>query len=74
MRLLSYLSALAIMGLFLAACGRVPEQRVARSNERRVTNPTVAEDDLRVLVDGNNAFALDLYRSLPLDENLWTKT
>jgi len=58
------------MSLFLAACGEAPQSQVARSNERRVMNPTVAEDDLRVLVDGNNAFALDMYRSLPPDGNL----
>src|SRR6266508_1702510 len=70
MKLTKLLSAFVAMSLFLTACGGAAEARVARSNERRVTNPTVAEDDLHTLVDGNNTFALDLYQSLPRDGNL----
>lgn len=70
MKLTKLLSALMAVSLFLAACGGASERKVARSNERRVTNPTVANNDLHVLVDGNNTFALDMYQSLPRDENL----
>jgi serpin B len=70
MNLTKLLSALVAVSLFLAACGPPSETRIARSNERRVTNPTIPEDDLHALVDGNNAFAIDMYQSLPRDGNL----
>jgi len=37
---------------------------MAQSNISRETNPTVTESDVTNLVDGNNAFALDIYNSL----------
>src|SRR5574341_183891 len=37
---------------------------MAKSNERRETNPNASPSDLEALVHGNNTFALDLYQSL----------
>jgi serpin B len=39
-------------------------ERVARSAKQRVTSPDVAGPDLAELVDGNSAFAFDLYQIL----------
>ena len=57
--------SLAIMlSLILAACSPSASLSMAQSNKRRETKPTVAEGDVTNLVDGNNAFALDIYNSL----------
>jgi serpin B len=59
------LFALVIMpGMILAACSPSASLSMAESNKSRETNPTIAEGDLHNLVDGNNAFALDIYNSL----------
>jgi serpin B len=55
------LTALAIL---LSACGPAPAANVAQSSLQRETNPSVDAARVDSLVRGNNAFALDLYRSL----------
>jgi serpin B len=37
---------------------------MAKSNMPRITSPKVPTDDSQTLVDGNNAFALDIYQTL----------
>ncbi len=55
------LTALAVL---LAACAPSPAANVAQSILKRETHPNVPESGVNALVNGNNAFALDLYRSL----------
>lgn len=60
---------LTLASILLSACGG--NVSVAESNRAREKNPAVSESDLQTLVDGNNAFALELYQSLrPEDGNL----
>ena len=59
------LFTLTIMfSIILAACSPSASLGMAESAKSRETNPIVAEGDTRNLVDGNNAFALDIYNSL----------
>ena len=59
------LSAFVALSLLLAACGSPqPSASVAKSTLQRVQEPAVPVGDLSALVQGDNAFALDLYRSL----------
>jgi len=51
---------IALLGL--ASCGNGPE--IARSAKQRVASPDVATSDVADLVNGNTAFAFDLYRVL----------
>lgn len=53
---------LAVIFLLLSACE--PTASVAISDLQRNTSPNVPLNDLHALTDENNAFALDLYRSL----------
>ena len=53
-----------ILSMILAACSPSVSLSMAESNKRRETNPTTAKGDVANLVDGNNAFAVDLYNSL----------
>ena len=57
---------MVILLLTLAGCGNGPE--IARSAKQRVTAPNVAASDLADLVDGNSAFAFDLYQVIREDE------
>ena len=60
----------ALISTLLAACGR-GSAGVAESSRAREKNPSVNQADIDSLVDGNNAFGLDLYQSLrDRDENL----
>jgi serpin B len=53
----------------LAACSVAPVSAgTIKSDKPRVTVPEVANTDLATLVDGNTAFALDLYRELRAEE------
>jgi serpin B len=54
----------AALSLLLSACGPSPSASIAQSDLQRVTAPETQPDDIQALVDNNNAFALDLYRSL----------
>jgi serpin B len=56
---------MAMVLLLLAACGpAAPVGEMARSGKQRETSPDVAGQDLAGLVDGNSAFAFDLYQIL----------
>ena len=59
---------LTALALLLSACAPAPAANVAQSSLKRETNPPVLEGDVETLVNGNNAFALDLYRSLSTQE------
>jgi len=54
--------ALILSTVIVSGCGNGPE--IARSARQRVTSPDVAAPDLADLVDGNSAFAFDLYQVL----------
>ena len=57
-------SLVIMLSMILAACSPSASLSMAESNKSRETNPTIAEGDVNNLVDGNNAFALDIYNSL----------
>src|SRR6266545_50040 len=59
-KLFSTILALAIL---LSACSG-PSASVAKSNLPRVKSPNIPSSDSQALVDGNNAFALDIYQTL----------
>ena len=69
---LSKLFSLALLpALLLSACGGAPAANVAQSTLQRITSPQVPSADAQTLVDGNNAFALDIYQTLRSEnENL----
>ncbi len=54
----------ALLSIMLAACGSSASLSVAESSKSRDKNPEIAEGKLADLVDGNNAFALDIYNAL----------
>jgi len=61
--LLSVLMATALVSF--TGCGTgVEGAGIALSEKQRVTSPNVIATDLTALVDGNSAFAFDLYQSL----------
>jgi len=63
--LFKLISLLTALTLVLTACGSSSTSaNIAKSNQRRITTPNAPADDVSALVDGNNAFALDLYQSL----------
>jgi serpin B len=53
----------ALVSILLSACNG-GQAGTAQSTRAREKNPTVSESDLKTLVDGNNAFGLDLYQTL----------
>ena len=61
--LVKLLSTLVVFATLLSACGP-PPANVAQSSLQRIIFPDVHPDDSRALVDGNNAFALDIYQTL----------
>src|SRR5260221_1948836 len=61
----SKLFSLALLpALLLPACGGAPAASIVQSNLQRITSPQVPSADAQTLVDGNNAFALDIYQTL----------
>jgi serpin B len=61
---------LLLASVCLAAC--VPASQQAKSDQARVMQPDVPVDEVDMLVEGNNAFALDLYQTLrDSDDNLF---
>ncbi len=59
------LSILMVITLLsLVGCGQTASGQVLQSDKPRDTSPSVGESDLTALVDGNNAFAFDLYQVL----------
>ncbi len=62
---LEIVSAVLAVAVLLSACAaQRPSAKVAQSSLKRVEDPSVPADDLSTLVQGDNAFALDLYRVL----------
>jgi serpin B len=53
-----------ILAVTLSACQVAPSPVLAQSQKPRDTQPQVSNTDSAILVDGNNAFALDLYHRL----------
>ena len=52
------------LAMLLAACAAPAVPNVLQSNLQRITSPDIPSDDSQTLVDGNNAFALDIYQTL----------
>jgi serpin B len=61
-----FFAVLVVPALLLAACGKGGS--VAASKLERVDNPDVPPADAAQLVDGNTAFAFDLYQSVRAEE------
>lgn len=62
----------ALVALSLVACGQNVAADVVKSDKPRVTAPDTTAAELKTLVDGNTAFAFDLYKSLKTkDGNLF---
>src|SRR5262249_35157335 len=60
-----FLSGVALFSLLLSACGAPPASaNVEQSNLRRITSPNIPSSDSQTLVNGNSAFALDIYETL----------
>jgi serpin B len=62
--LFKFLSATVLLSLLLSACGASPSAKVAQSNLQRITSPNIPSADAQTLVDGNNAFALEIYKTV----------
>jgi serpin B len=60
--LLFLLVVVALSGL--TACNQAVSASYVQSNQPRDTSPSVAQADLATLVDGNSAFAFDLYQAV----------
>ncbi len=59
------LSAMLVLSVLLSACGTPrPSASLAQSSLKRVEDPAVPQSDISTLVQGDNAFALDLFHSL----------
>ena len=53
-----------LLGILLSACDGLSSSNIAMSTRPREAHPVLVENGLPTLVDGNNAFALDIYQSL----------
>ncbi len=62
--ILKIFSIIIALGVLMTACAPQPQASLAQSNVQRDTKPSASTDDISKLVNGNNAFALDLYQSL----------
>jgi serpin B len=59
-----------LSALILSGCSQISaEAGVVASDLPRDTSPSVSDDDVMALADGNRAFALDLYRALLEEED-----
>ena len=56
-----------ILSMSLSACSS--KENVAVSDKKRDKSPQISEEDLSSLVDGNNAFAVDIYNALRSNES-----
>lgn len=65
-KLFSLVLVLALLG----ACTPRPAASLAQSSLPRLLDPQVVAGEVETLANGNNAFALDLYHSLPGDNNI----
>jgi serpin B len=63
---LSVLMVVVLLGL--TACGPASLGEVLRSEKERITSPDVPDTDLDLLVEGNSAFAFELYQALRGEE------
>lgn len=57
------ISIMMIFNLLISACGGT-QANITQSNINRNKNPSTRENDIKILVDGNNSFALNIYQSL----------
>ena len=64
---ISVLMVIVLLGL--AACSQPASGQVLQSDKPRNTSPAVNEADVATLVDGNNAFAFNLYQVLRQKES-----
>ena len=64
---ISVLMVIVLLGL--AACSQPASGQVLQSDKPRDTSPAVNETDLATMVDGNNAFAFNLYQVLRQKES-----
>lgn len=72
LKLASILGLGVILIAGLPACGQPVSADEVHSDKARISAPFVSQTDTAVLVEGNNTFALDLYRSLKArDGNLF---
>jgi len=76
MSYLQLFASLLLVGALVAGCAAagpaaLSGMEVLRSDKPRVSAPQVPPADLESLAEGNRAFALDLYRALGQDENLF---
>ncbi|MBE0668950.1 MAG: serpin family protein [Anaerolineales bacterium] len=62
--LFKLLSIIITLNVALVACSPSMSIASAESNKRREINPSASKEDIKNLVDGNNAFALEIYHSL----------
>ncbi len=63
---------IAIMLFGLVACTQPVSSEVLQSDKQRVTSPVATQAGLATLVDGNSAFAFNLYQALrETDDNLF---
>ena len=69
MRKTKLLLLVSVMFLGLLGCSQVVSAQVLQSDKPRDTSPTVNQTDLAALVDGNNAFAFDLFQLLRQKES-----
>ncbi|HEY33113.1 MAG TPA: serpin family protein [Dehalococcoidia bacterium] len=67
-RLVSVLIVTMALVLVLTACSTTLASEVLSSEKDRITSPDVPQSDLALLVEGNSAFALDLYQALRDEE------
>jgi len=58
-----FFSVISAFAVLLSACG-APSASLAKSGLERIASPKISLDDSQALVDGNSAFALDLYHAL----------
>jgi serpin B len=59
-----FFSLAIVLSTILAACSPAASINLAESNKSRERNPSASADGIKKLVDGNNAFALDMYNTL----------
>src|SRR3989338_3382432 len=60
--LISMLSILLILPLI--ACSQPVAADIVKSNKPRITSPDIGTGEITALVEGNSAFAFDLYQAL----------
>jgi serpin B len=69
MHSLSRITIMICVALLLAGCHSVPKDRqLVKADLPRVVSPTVSDEQEALVLDGNNSFAFDLYRSINLEK------